>query len=426
MTQLKTSLLALFASLIIMSIGNSLGGILLPIRAESADFSMMDIGIMGAMYSVGFVIGCLYAPRIIKKTGLVGSFALMSLVSAGLTIIHPLAVDPIIWIGLRLLCGFTSAGIFSVIESWLNAVATPQNRGGIFAMYMMINLACQTGGRFGIMLDNPDTIMMFVVAAIIMAAAFIPITLVKSPHIQQTGKKTFPIRELWQLAPMGILGNLCFGLCGGAFSAMAPVYAQNNGLGMGAIAMFCSAASIGGAISQYPIGKAADRTDRRLILSWLCLAGVPFSMLLVVTNTPTLQALAGTGGMGSIWHGTILTVLSFMVGALYYPLYSVSISHVNDLVPPHRYVEASSTNLLIWGVGASIGPFIASGFMEIAGQGGLFIFMSVIMIVTGITGFCYYYQRRPFSRHPYQDWLNGPAGSSLTPASAAAKPATEA
>jgi len=419
MSTIKSGLIALFLSLIIMSFGNSLSGILLPIRAEQAHFSALDIGMMGALYSLGFVIGCVYAPGLIRRLGLVNSFALMSIISGVITIWHPIAIDPIMWIGFRFLCGFTSAGIFSVIESWLNGAADNRNRGMIFSFYMMINLACQTTGRFGIMFDNPDNQMLFVVTAAIMGAAFLPIMLVTPPTVQQHSNKSYNLRELWKLAPVGIMGNLGFGLCGGAFGALAPLYAQQNGLSLVGIALFCSAASIGGALSQYPLGRLSDRYDRRIIIALLCLAGIPVSLLLGLADDTI------TSGQAPLSHQWLLVALSMAQGALFYPLYSISVSHPNDHVPPHRYVEASSANLLIWGVGASIGPFIASAIMEKAGHAGLFFFMALVMTIVG--GLCLRQFFHPTRHHQQNHSHRSNAaldGTTLPPESAPARPET--
>ena len=427
MKSLTASLVALFSSLVIMMLACSLTSILLPVRAEMEAFSAIDIGLMGAFNSAGFVIGCLTAPLLIRRIGLIKSFALLAVLSGALTFFYPLLITPLAWIALRFLTGIGSAGLFSVIESWLKESAHNNNRGMIFSLYMMINLICQTSGRFGIMLDNPHNSMLFIAAAIIMGCAFLPICFVKAPTVNQAATKRFKIMELSRLAPVGVIGNLCFGLCGGAFSTMAPIYAQNNGMSLAGIAMFASAATIGGAISQYPLGKLSDRIDRRLIISILCLIGSPLSLLLVLGDRHISTMMFGASLVGPQYSQIVLCLIALLHGAMFHPIYSLAVSHANDHVPSHRYVEASSTNLLIWGIGASIGPFVSAYMIQSLGSGGLFLFISAVLLSVGISSFYYFYRRHPFTSRMITRKSTHSAfaeGSCLTPEKAAASPQT--
>ena len=49
---------------------------------------------------------------------------------------------------LRFAMGFCFAGLFMVIESWLNAHAASANRGRLLSIYRLIDLAAVTGAQF--------------------------------------------------------------------------------------------------------------------------------------------------------------------------------------------------------------------------------------------------------------------------------------
>ncbi|KKK61526.1 hypothetical protein LCGC14_3013460, partial [marine sediment metagenome] len=48
-------------------------------------------------------------------------------------------IEPEFWLVLRFVDGFCLAGLFVVTESWLNARVNNNNRGGILAIYMVVN-----------------------------------------------------------------------------------------------------------------------------------------------------------------------------------------------------------------------------------------------------------------------------------------------
>ena len=54
---------------------------------------------------------------------------------------------PVLDVVLRAFTGFTMAGCFMIIESWLNERATNENRGTVFGLYMMVTYASIMAGQ---------------------------------------------------------------------------------------------------------------------------------------------------------------------------------------------------------------------------------------------------------------------------------------
>ena len=63
-------------------------------------------------------------------------------------------------------------------------------------------------------------------------------------------------------------------------------------------------------------------------------------------------------GVQPLW---ICLAVGFGLSA--YPLYGVLVAHMNDHVDRDGFVEASGGMLLLWGLGASTGPLLASAAM---------------------------------------------------------------
>ena len=84
---------------------------------------------------------------------------------------------------------------------------------------------------------------------------------------------------------------------------------------------------------------------------------------------------AGSIGLGLalIYEHSMTTmwILIFMFGVFTFPLYSLSVAHANDSVSREDFVEVSSGLLLIFGVGAIIGPLLASKLIQHFGQPSL-------------------------------------------------------
>jgi len=109
-----------------------------------------------------------------------------------------------------------------------------------------------------------------------------------------------------------------------------------------------SAAVIGGAIGQWPLGKLSDRIDRRKVLVGACVAAAAVGYSIRFAY-PTL--------------GEGVLLLTLLWGITAFPLYSICAAHMNDHVEEGGFVEASSGLLLIFAAGAILGPLIISPFM---------------------------------------------------------------
>jgi MFS family permease len=166
---------------------------------------------------------------------------------------------------------------------------------------------------------------------------------------------------------LGVVGATASGLLNGAFFGMGAVFAQRVGLSDPAIAAFMGATIIGGALLQWPIGHFSDRRDRRHVLFWVCVIAA---------------ALAASGPMLSRWSELALIALGFVYGGFVFTLYGLSVAHVNDLIHPGRLLETTGGLLLLYGIGAAVGPSAAGAIMDALGPGSLMTYFAALLVMT--------------------------------------------
>src|SRR5690606_25302847 len=151
----------------------------------------------------------------------------------------------------------------------------------------------------------------------------------------------------------------------GAFWPLTRVVARDAGGGsVGYAAWFMSAAVIGGALAQAPLGKISDRMERRVLLIIIC-------GLSAVAGLFVIQTLGATSGH---WA-------AFFFGAVTLPAYAVAAAHVFDLTPKEDIVEASSALLMVNAAGSAIGAPLSAGFIDAMGGQGLYWFNGLVQIV---------------------------------------------
>ena len=257
---------ALLLSVAILLLGNGLQGTLLPVRAQLEEFTSIEIGILGSAYFVGFALGCLLAPYLIRRVGHIRAFTAMVSIASTVSLAHALILIPEVWWVFRGLTGFCFAGLYMVIESWLMEKSSNETRGLVFSIYTIINLTVVTAGQMLTAVDDPFNFPLFALASILVSLAAVPVALTKSPAPEPPSTVRIRPVHLFRISPVGLVGSVAVGLVNGAFWSLGPVFAQREEGNVTAVAIFMSLVVISGAVGQWPLGRASDRFDRRLVL----------------------------------------------------------------------------------------------------------------------------------------------------------------
>ena len=167
-----------------------------------------------------------------------------------------------------------------------------------------------------------------------------------------------PVRlvELMRISPLGVIGTFSAGIVNGAFWGMAPVFGQRLSFEEAQIALLMSATILGGATLQWPIGHLSDRFDRRTVL--------------VITSFAT-AAIAAAAAYTVIKGVPGMAVTSFVYGGLMFSLYGISVAHANDQLVQEQVLGATQGLLLVYGLGAIMGPLLGGIAMQGMGPAGL-------------------------------------------------------
>lgn len=366
-----TTLAAVLISACLVYLGNGLQGVLLPLAGLEAGFPTVILGLMGAAFSVGFVLGCVVCPRIIRRVGHIRALAVFAAITANMLLAYALILHPLAWLLLRVGSGLALAGMFMVIESWLNERATNANRGRIFGAYMVINSASVVAGQMLVSLGDPGEMSLFLWGAILLSLALVPVSLTTATGPAPITDVRLALGRLYRASPVGVVSAILVGVSSGCFGTLGAVLVSRLGFSTTEVALFVSAALAGAALMQGPAGWVSDRVDRRWLLTVLgalsCLVGLWMGLS---DGDGPASGLARLLGLPLPWAWILAAGL---FGAFAYPLYGISVAHLNDRVHSDSFVAAASTSLLLWGSGAAIGPVLGSLAMGWLGDNALFL-----------------------------------------------------
>ena len=350
-------LFALFASVGILLASSGMQGTLLSIRGNLENFGTTSIGLLGSAYFVGFIAGCFLAPKTIRRIGHIRCFATLAAIGGVTGLVHAMVVDPWAWIGLRAISGYTMAGLVMIVESWINARTTRETRGQIFSIYRVVDMTCVTGGQFILALADPMGFALFSICSILYTIALVPVSLTNTKAPPPEAERSFAIMKAMVISPLGALAVMSTGLVNASFRNIAPIVAQDVGLSLEQLASFMAVFIAGGALVQWPIGWLSDKIDRRHMLLVLGAAAMACSLWLQVA----------VGG-----DTTTLMIAAFVFGGASQPIYAVAVAHTNDFAKADEFVQVSASLLLIFAIGAIIGPFVSALLVDWMGPSGLF------------------------------------------------------
>ena len=369
-------------------LGAGLQGTLLGLRATLEGFPTPVTGIIMSCYYVGYLLGTSAAPRMIRQIGHIRVFAALAALASATILVQAAFVQSFIWAVMRFSTGVCLAGIYVVAESWLNDRASKTNRGRLLAVYMLVLYVGLGVAQFLLLLADPATATPFMLVSVLISLSMVPIA-VSAQHVPEPAiPKKVRYSELYRNSPLGVVAVSASGMISAIIFAMGPVYARLSGLGNRGIATFMAVSILSAVLTQYPVGRLSDRTDRRSIIAAVCaLATLVAGCIVMFGHMPRVLFLLLSGS----FSGFALT------------LYSLSVSHVNDKLEPSQMVAASSALLRLNGGAAAVGPVLAGSLMAAFGPVAYFATLG------SLTGTLTVYDLwRKSRRKPVPQELKGP------------------
>lgn len=352
---------ALFLGMLFLMVGNGLLVTLLTIRGNTLGFSELEIALMQACYPLGALAGTVLTPRLIEKVGHIRVFsALASMVSVA-AIAHLLTSDPISWGLMRLLAGACFPGLYVITESWLNAKTENRIRAQVLSVYFIIQSAGPALGTAMVALPDPRGNLLFGLCSILLSVAIVPLLLSNNRAPEYTAPDRMPVRRLYKVSPMAVLGIVIMGAGVVAWYISLPLYALQNGFSDAQASFALVIAMVAAAVAQYPLGWMSDQTDRRYVVI----------------------GMAGLSVIAALWMAVDTRPMAILIGfslisAVTLPVYSILAAHANDQLSPGQVVPAAGTMAFLLQFGQVFGMLIGPNTLRLFDGRGLPLMLAVV------------------------------------------------
>ncbi|MEZ5994305.1 MAG: MFS transporter [Hyphomonadaceae bacterium] len=359
MPSLLRNVAALIAAVTILQLAGGLLGVRLPLAFIEDGHSRTALGLVAASYSAGFMMGAMIATFLFARVGHIRVYAACAAIFAAATLALHFSADVWAWGVARMVAGIAVALLFAAVESWMSFSISPNQRGEVMSLYMVLTKGALAVGPFLAFGYAPAAPEPWMIAAALAALSMVPICFTSTLQPDPPKAQPLALVEQFATAPAAVIGSFGAGLVNGGVLALAPLYAAQH-YGPGAAAQFYSAAFTGSLLLQWPAGRMSDRMDRRLVIA-------------------ALAALAAAASFAlALWSGR-LSILS--AGALFFTwgagalsFYGVAVAHMADRAEPGKLAQSAAGLLFVWAAGSIIGPLIMGPLVDLFGIAGMFWF----------------------------------------------------
>ena len=359
-----------FVGAALIMVAHGLQGTLIALRAAHEGFPTAATGVVMSGYFVGMLAGSTLSPTLVRQVGHVRVFAALASLASVSVLMHALFVEVTFWTAMRIVTGFCYSGMYVVVESWLNQQATNRTRGRLLSLYMVTMFAGAAIGQLLLNVSDPAAHDLFILVSILVSLALVPLLLAARPGPRPRRSQRLSFAALYRASPLGMVAAVLTGVIHGGLFGMGAIYAREIGFEVGQVAWFMALAMIGALFSQWPLGWLSDRFDRRRVMLGASLVGA-------------LAPVAAATGLVEPSGGAAFAMM-FVVGAAALPLYSLTVSHVNDYLTPRQMVGASGTLVFVSGCGLITGPLAVAFALEAVGPPGfLHVLIGVHVVLAG-------------------------------------------
>ena len=310
----------------ILMVGYGLLGSLLSVRAKAEKFSLNSMGLINSMSYVGFLVATPVAVRMLRRFTRTTCFVTFVSTMAGASVLYGVLVNRPSWLILRFVGGGSLGGLYVVVESWLNNLASNNTRGRLIAIYVAVVSGGIAVGQLLLTVANTNTLVPFLIAGAATAAASLAMIRVPASRSVTSSDGHISLMDVVKLVPSGAIAMVLVGMTQSAVIVMASVWATNAGLASPQVAKVTGAIMVGTVLLQVPAGVVADRMSRRLLFVFLAFGSAGVCLALVTLRPGSAASLVGFG----------------LLGGLSTPLYGLANVYTNDWLPADKVVAAGS------------------------------------------------------------------------------------
>lgn len=351
-TAAMAAVAAIISAMVCAAVGNGLMFAYIPVRLGVGGFEPAWAGMILTGMSAGGIAGCFLTGRLAARLGHSLAFTAFAAMIVLSNMAIALEVRPPAWLAARAFYGFAIAGMFIVVQSWLNDIAANNVRGRVMAAFYVSYVVGLGIGSFLMGFLDLSGAQAPLLGMAFAALSVVPVTLTRLRPSLPPAVATVAFARAWAVSPVGVAGMLTVGGVSMMIAGFTPIHATASGYSQTEVATLLLAMPLGTLLLQLPFGWVSDRTDRRHVLMAASLLVAAAGIAAGVLDGSALFILIP---VYMVWSGAAESI------------YSLSSAHANDRAGKEDLLALSSTMIFVWSVSGFIVPALVTGVTVIWG-----------------------------------------------------------
>ncbi|WP_281686486.1 MFS transporter [Pseudomonas citronellolis] len=360
---------ALYVSTMTMQLGFTLLITYFALRLEANGIGEFWGGALMAANALGMVAGARMGYWLINRVSHMPAFVASAGVIASAVLWLQLSDWLPLWLVLRFIFGLAITCQLMVIESWLNDCAPSGRRGTAMSLYMVAVYGGMIAGQLLLSVGHGLDDRLLTGIAIAFAIGMVPLALYQGarpkPLIQERVRPSMYVNRLRQSLGTALVS----GVLNGSFFSLTPVFIAKLGYMPAQVGQFMAVSVASGLLAQFVLGRFSDIYSRvtliRLISVCLAMAYAPLAFLDVSGYAQLLVAGA-------------------VIGFLQFCFYPLGVAHANENLEQELRVSVAGMLVVMFGIGATIGPLVAGALMDCMGTQALYQFGIAVTIILAV------------------------------------------
>ncbi|MFC5773629.1 MFS transporter [Ectobacillus antri] len=273
-----------------------------------------------------------------------------------------------IWFALRFIVGVGDHMLHVGTQTWITTSSDPHRVGRNVSIY---GVSFSAGFAIGPYLASTVSyglatpFMISTVLCLIGWLLMIPTqnTFPEQEMAEKKGSSVIRYKKVLQLSWLALLAPFVYGLLEAMLNSNLPVYGLRNGLTIEQISFLLPVFSIGGILTQIPLGVLSDTIGRRTVLTWVFGVGALLFML----------AAAGEQ------HYWLQLLCVFLAGMVVGSTFSMGLGFMTDTLPKYLLPAGNILCGIAFSLGSITGPIFGGIFIEYLTGISFYISISLLL-----------------------------------------------
>ena len=346
------------SAMAVVSVAISMSVPLFALLMERMGASGAQIGLNHTMAAIAMVASAPILPAVLARIGLVPLMLISVAILALTFLVIPLWPSQIWWGLLRIGFGFAATALFFASEFWLMSIVRDELRGRVVGLYAVILSASYMMGPLLLNTISIDGPLTYIVPMIIVIVSSLPIFLGRNgapPSRSEERAHPFQVLHFFRSDPMVLWAVVLFGVIEFGAMGLISVWAMRSGFDQETAVRMVFWLAFGSLMFQLPMGWAADRFDRRKLMTLAAVVSLAMPLLIIPFSTNVVFTSAAI----------------FVWGGMAVAFYSLSLTELGARYTGEALARGNAALVLAYGLGAFLSPAAFGTAMDLIPPNGL-------------------------------------------------------